>query len=67
MFASVAQERIAHSFTSYNAHATTGEQSLNLFTGVHTHPVRLVLEGEATDKIADSLSGIADAMAKKVN
>jgi hypothetical protein len=56
---------LARAVKSIAGNAAIGENSLNLFTGVHSHPVRLVLEGEAVDKIADALSRIADALAAK--
>ena|ERR1700739_178250 len=55
-------EKIGNSLKSYNVNACDGNNSLNLFTGTHDNPVRLVLEGEAVDSIADSLKRIADAM-----
>ena len=50
---------IAHSLKSYNVNACDGNFSLCLFTG---EPLRLSLEGDALDSIADSLKRIADAM-----
>jgi hypothetical protein len=58
-------EAIHRSLWSYNMNATTGENSLNLFTGENSYPLRLVLEGDAVDSIADSLKRIADAMAAR--
>jgi hypothetical protein len=57
--------KIAHSLKSYNVNSCDGNNSLNLFTGVNSHPMRLVLEGDAVDKIADALSRIADVMEKR--
>jgi len=54
--------KIAHSLKSYNVNACEGNFSLNLFTGANGYPVRLELEGDAVDSIADSLKRIADAM-----
>ena len=61
----VAIADIAHSVKSYVVNAVDGDNSLNLFTGTHSYPVRLVLEGDAVDSIADSLKRIAEAMAAK--
>jgi hypothetical protein len=36
--------------------------SVGLYTGSNQDPVRLVLEGDAVDSIADSLKRIADTM-----
>jgi hypothetical protein len=47
---------------AYHYDSTIGEHSLNLFTAKNTNPVRLKLEGEAVDSIADSLKRIADAL-----
>lgn len=47
---------------AYHYNSTVGENSLNLFTRTNGHPVRLSLEGDAVDSIADSLKRIADAM-----
>lgn len=49
---------------SYKVDACDGEMSFNvgLYTGESSHPVRLVLEGDAVDSIADSLKRIAYAM-----
>lgn len=47
--------RIAHSLKSYNVNACDGEMSFG---------VRLVLEGDAVESIADSLKRIADAVGK---
>lgn len=57
--------KIAHSFYSHNVNSCDGNNSLNLFTGVNSHPLRLVLEGDAVSKIADALRRIADAVEKK--
>jgi hypothetical protein len=53
----------AHSYLHNNA---LGENSLCLFTGPGPtySPLRLVLEGNAVDSIADSLKCIADATRK---
>lgn len=63
----IALAEIAKSLRSYAINAATGENSLSLFTPAHEsyHPVRLSLEGEAVDKIADALSRIADALERK--
>lgn len=53
---------IHNSLRSYTVNATDGENFLNLFTGQHDFPMRLVLEGDAVDTIADSLKRIADTM-----
>jgi hypothetical protein len=55
---------IAHSLKSYNANACDGEMSLGvgLTTWDNHKPVRLALEGDAVDSIADSLKRIADAL-----
>lgn len=55
----VAVDQIAHSLKSYNVNACDGNFSLCLFTG---EPLRLSLEGDAVDSIADSLKRIADVM-----
>jgi hypothetical protein len=55
----VALDKIAHSLKSYNVNACDGNFSLCLYTG---EPLRLSLEGDAVDSIADSLKRIADAM-----
>ena len=57
-------EGLAHSVKSYVVNAVDGENTLNLFTGPHDFPMRLVLEGDAVDSIAESLKRIADAMTK---
>jgi hypothetical protein len=59
-------EAIHKSLWSYSMDAVNGDNSLNLFTDTHSEPLRLVLEGDAVDSIADSLKRIADAMAAKV-
>jgi hypothetical protein len=56
---------LARSVKSYVVNAVDAENSLNLFTGQHSYPVRLVLECEAVDSIADSLKRIADAIQAK--
>jgi hypothetical protein len=50
----------------YHYNSTIGEHSLCLFSGSKEggySPLRLELEGDALDSIADSLKRIADAMA----
>ena len=54
----------ASTFAGYAHDATLGEHGLDLFTGKNSHPVRLVLEGDAVGRIADALGRIADAMGK---
>jgi hypothetical protein len=61
----VALAGIARSFSGYNHNARDGNNSLNLFTAEHSHPLRLVLEGDAVNSIADSLKRIADVVAKQ--
>ncbi len=58
-------QRLANAVHGYAHNATIGENSLALFTGSGEaySPVRLVLEGDALDSIADSFKRIADAMA----
>lgn len=58
--------RIQNSLKSYNVNACDGEMTFNvgLHTGQNSYPVRLVLEGDAVDSIADSLKRIADALTK---
>ena len=55
-------EGIVRILGSYVHNATLRENGLNLFTGRNSYPVRLVLEGEAVDRIADALSRMADAL-----
>ena len=55
-------EGIHKSLWSYNMNATNGDNSLSLSTDEHSDPLRLALEGDAVDSIADSLKRIADAM-----
>lgn len=57
--------KLAHSLKSYNVNACDGEMSfgVGLTTWDNCNPVRLVLEGEAVETIADSLKRIADALA----
>jgi hypothetical protein len=60
-------EQLSHihnSLKSYNVNACGGEMSFSvgLYTGTNQDPVRLVLEGDAVETIADSLKRIADAM-----
>ncbi len=59
--------QIANALRAYVHNATIGENSFALFTGSGDaySPVRLVLEGEAVDKMADGVSRIADALEKK--
>jgi hypothetical protein len=56
---------IAKCVRAYVRDATIGEHNLELFTGESCYPVRLVLEGEAVDKIADAMTRVADALEKK--
>jgi len=58
---------IAKALHGYVSWVSSGEQSLHLYTPAqeHYHPVRLSLEGEAVDRIADALTRIADAMEHK--
>lgn len=59
---------IARSVRSYVVNAVDGENSLALFTGSAAggySPVRLVLEGEAVEGIAEALTRIADALAAR--
>jgi len=58
---------IAKALRNYVSLAASGEQSLHLYTPPMEHysPVRLSLEAEAVDKIADALSRIADALEHK--
>ncbi len=60
-------EGIVRILGSYVHNATLGENGLNLFTGRNSYPVRLVLEGEAVDRIADALSRMADALQGRTN
>jgi hypothetical protein len=57
---------LARYVREYVGNATIGENSLALFTGSGDaySPLRLVLEGDAVDSIADSLKRMADAMGK---
>ena len=55
-------EGICKAIRGYGVDAVEGEHCLNLVTGKNSCPVRLRLEGEAVEKIADSLKQIADAM-----
>jgi hypothetical protein len=57
-------DRIAEALVRYANNAASGENSLSVFTGPapHYRPMRLVLEGEAVDRIAGALSLIADAV-----
>ena len=57
-------EKLGLFVEAYVANASTGENSLALFTGSGEaySPLRLVLEGDAMDSVADSLKRIADAM-----
>lgn len=48
---------------AYVHDATLGEHSLHLFTPNNSPAVRLELEGDAIETIADSLKRIADTMA----
>lgn len=60
---------IARSIRAYVANAANAENSLALFTGSAAggySPMRLELEGDAVEAIADSLSRIADALAGRV-
>ena len=56
---------LARYVLAYVNNAVTAENSLCLFSGPGPtySPLRLVLEGDAVDTIADSLKRIADAMA----
>jgi hypothetical protein len=58
-------ERIAHTFHSFNANACDDNLALELFTGPNAYPMRLQLEGEAVDKIADALARIATVLEAK--
>jgi hypothetical protein len=58
-------DKIHDSLKSYTVNSSDGENSLNLFTGTHSFPVRLELEGDAVETIAESLKRIADAMTAK--
>ena len=61
-----AMNKLASAAQGYAHNATIGENSLELFSGSESsgyRPVRLVLEGEAVEGIADSLKRIADALA----
>jgi len=59
--------KIAHSLKSYNVNACDGEMSfgVGLTTFNNFNPVRLELEGDALESIADSLKRIADALGTK--
>ncbi len=55
--------KIADAVRAYAHNATIGENSVALFTGGEGYnPVRLVLEGDAVESIAESLKRIADAL-----
>jgi hypothetical protein len=58
-------EGIAHTFMSLNANSCDGNLALALFTDPHAYPMRLQLEGEAVDKIADALARIATVLEAK--
>ena len=63
---SEAMSTLANAVRCYAYNATIGDNSLCLFTGSEQggySPMRLVLEGEPMESIADSLKRIADAMA----
>lgn len=57
-------KRLANAVQGYAHNAAVDENSLRLFSGPGPtySPLRLVLEGDAVDSIADSLKRIADAM-----
>jgi hypothetical protein len=57
-------EGIYKELGAYFYNATLGEHSLSVFTAKNSHPLRLSLEGDAVDSIADSIKRIADAMEK---
>jgi hypothetical protein len=56
--------KVAHSLKSYNVNACDGEMTfgVGLTTFNNHNPVRLELEGDAVESIADSLKRIADAL-----
>jgi hypothetical protein len=58
-------DKIFRQLGAYCHEAAIGEHSLNLFTGTNSYPVKLSLEGEEIESIADSLKRIADAMSLK--
>jgi hypothetical protein len=63
-------EQLSHihnSLRSYNVNACNGEMSftVGLHMGENEDAVRLALEGDAVESIADSLKRIADALSAK--
>jgi hypothetical protein len=58
---------IANAVRSYVVNASNGENSLALYTGRSDSPLRLELEGDAVESIAEALTRIADALAGRTD